>query len=341
MLDLIFKGQENLLVLISAFIIGGIIRHHNLVQAWLYRVSSFQGDKRFSVMLISLFAGVLPVEGRVSISAPILDSVVSNEPCCAHSRKKMGILDFVANHHYYLWSPLESTTIIVMAGLSLSYYQLLSYTLLPLVVYLAYLGWVVYKYVDPTDIQLVEPDDIKTKHLIGIVPFFLGLAASIYWNPVTVFPCVALLYYVLWPVALKELGSFIRIKPLLFVAFVIVVANIVKANHAQITAFLTPASTSSTLTFVLALSGAFVASLALGSSGKYAGIAVALTLVFGIKYLPLILMIEYAGYLLSPTHKCLAISASYFSTSASAFYKRIAALSGLMVVTGLIQTLVL
>ena len=145
---LLFNGQETLLVLLSAFIIGGVFKSHKLFLPVFELLLRHLKSKRLGLLMISLVSGILPIEGRVSVSAPVLDSLVldthkpAGSTCCCpketsphthvSTRSKMGILDFLATHHYYLWSPLEKSVLIVMAGLGLTYPQFLAYTALPL-----------------------------------------------------------------------------------------------------------------------------------------------------------------------------------------------------------------
>lgn len=344
MFKLLFSGQEALLVLLSAFIIGGIFKTRGLFlpafTAFVHKVRS----KRLALLGISLISGVLPVEGRVSVSAPILDSLVETprDTCCSgHSpRAKMGVLDYVATHHYYLWSPLEKSVLILMAGLSLTYSQLLSYTIWPLMAYVAYLVFVVFNYVQEEDIELSVIRKFYTiTDVLQIVPFLAGLVASVFWEPHYVFPVVALYYIVIARTNLGELLSFIKWDTLLLVAGVIVLSNCLKANADAIQAFfkITGGVEMTAGVIALSIAGGFAASFAMGSSGKYAGICVAMTLLFGIQYFPIILMAEYAGYLLSPMHKCGAISASYFKTRPADFYKYVGGLSGLMLAVGVLR----
>ncbi|BAW19112.1 hypothetical protein [Ralstonia phage RP31] len=346
MLKLLFSGQEALLVLLSAFIIGGIFKTRGLfIPAFVAFVDKVR-SKRLALLGISLISGVLPVEGRVSVSAPILDSLVKTprDSCCsAHaSRGKMGVLDFVATHHYYLWSPLEKSVLIMMAGLSLTYSQLLAYTVWPLLAYVAYLVFVVFNYVQEDDIELsTVRKSYSALEVLQIVPFLAGLAASIFCEPYFIFPVVALFYVITNRVRAEELLSFIKWDTLLLVAGVIVLSNYLKMNSDAIQNFFKIAHMG-TLTpglIGVAVAGGFAASFALGSSGKYAGICVAMTLLFGIQYFPIILMAEYAGYLLSPVHKCGAISASYFKTRPADFYRYVGGLAGLMVFVGLFQAM--
>ena len=343
MFSIVLNGQEALLVLISAFIIGGVFKTHGLFVPVFTMITSKVRSKRLGLLGISFISGILPVEGRVSISAPILDSLVHSKKdlcCSSHVRGKMGVLDYIATHHYYLWSPLEKTTIILMAGLSLTYSQLLAYTIWPLLAYLGYLVFVIFSYVKEEDIELVKVQKPWTvMEVMQVIPFFIGLVFSIFFQPYYIFPLVALFYIVMNRISVEEAFSFIKWDTVLLVAFVIVLANFLKSNTDVVTAFFKSANTDFTTigSILLALIGGFAASFTLGSSSKYAGICVAITLVLGMEYFPIILMIEYAGYLLSPMHKCTAISASYFKTRVSDFYRYVGGLATLMLFVGLVQ----
>jgi hypothetical protein len=113
-------------------------------------------------------------------------------------------------------------------------------------------------------------------------------------------------------------------KTLVFTALVIIAGNIVKANYDSIKAIVESAHEHNLIIFV-ALVG-FLASFALGSSGKFAGFVGLSTSVFGPATLPLFFAFDYAGYMLSPTHKCLVVGKSYFKTPLKDYYKAIASL---------------
>jgi len=76
-------------------------------------------SKRAVVAIISAMAGVLPIEGRVTVSAGFLDTIAPNN----EKRRLYGIIDYLSTHHYYFWSPLEKTVILPMAVLGLSYLE--------------------------------------------------------------------------------------------------------------------------------------------------------------------------------------------------------------------------
>ena len=79
-------------------------------------------SKRAVVVIISAITGVLPIEGRVTVSAGFLDTIAPNNS----KRRLYGIIDYLSTHHYYFWSPLEKTVILPMAVLGLSYFGFIS-----------------------------------------------------------------------------------------------------------------------------------------------------------------------------------------------------------------------
>ena len=80
----------------------------------------------------------------------------------------------------------------------------------------------------------------------------------------------------------------------------------------------------------------FLTSVILGSSGKFIGIAVLLTQLFGIEYFTMFFAVEYVGYLISPIHKCVAIGKMYFGTPIIEYMKILGCWSILIILTGML-----
>lgn len=347
MYKIVIDGQLNLLVLISAFIIGGVFKSKNLFSPLFISISAGIKSKRFALFLISLISGILPVEGRVSISAPILDSIIrktDNNEELEKKRAKLGILDYLSTHHYYLWSPIEKSIILLMGGLGLSYGQVLAYTTFPLIVYFCFLVTFIFNYIDENDIIYKQTTKIPFRFnlLLNIIPFIFGIALSIVYPPYYVFPIIAIFYIIKNKVGLREVISFIKWKSICMVGCIIILANILKANADIVSSVINAmfsTSNDNIYAVIIALITGCVTALVFGSSTKYAGICVALTLTFGMKLFPIILMAEYVGYLLSPTHKCLAISVTYFKTDIRTFYNYIGSLSFVLILIGIFMSI--
>jgi hypothetical protein len=115
----------------------------------------------------------------------------------------------------------------------------------------------------------------------------------------------------------------------LLVAAVILVGNAIKMNSDTIVDFLMSFNSGIFLAGVIS----FVTSFILGSSSKFAGITTLLVSMFGINYLPLLFSLGYAGYLISPTHKCLIITKRYFNLDMS-LYRILLIISTALVTVG-------
>jgi hypothetical protein len=98
-------------------IASAYVQRNGLIYPLLNKLTVFVPSKRLFVVATSAVAGILPIAGRVSVSAGILDTIAPKDD----RRKHYGILDYLSTHHYYLWSPFEKSVIIPMAVLSLSY----------------------------------------------------------------------------------------------------------------------------------------------------------------------------------------------------------------------------
>ncbi len=254
-------------------------------------------SKRAVVALISLISGVLPINGRASVSAGALDTIAPRK-----NRSKYGVVDYLSTHHYYFWSPLEATVIVPMATLGITYWQFMGRMLPLLLTALAVIVFYLFRVLKEEDIDIdvvkrTEPTEWKQdrKQLVGYA------------------------------------------KTLLFVGAIIILGNIVKANFDSINAWVNSAHDNGLLLMVIV--AGFLASFALGSSGKFAGFTSLSATVYGVEYLPLFFAVDYSGYMLSPAHKCLVITKSYFGTTLKEHYKAIFALVIPVVAMGILTYL--
>ena len=115
----------------------------------------------------------------------------------------------------------------------------------------------------------------------------------------------------------------------IFVTVVIVAGNTVKMYSDSMLDFMMAYNSSILFAGVIA----FVSSFILGSSSKFAGITTLLVSIFGLNYLPLLFALGYAGYLISPTHKCLVITKTYFGLDMS-FYKTLSFIGIALITVG-------
>jgi hypothetical protein len=285
-----------ILILAAVMVLAGIVKQNNvLIPCYTYFLTRIK-SKKLLILCLSLIGGILPIPGRVIVSAGILDTIAPKDPI---KRSKYGILDYIATHHYYLWSPLEKTILIPMAGLGVSYFTIISYTwpllLVSLLVLLVYI-WTL----DSSDVSVDNIDSLtyKKQHQSD--------KGTIWYK-------------------------FIDWHALLFVLCVIIVSNTIKHNSEIFTEYI---KTSVHLSIIPISIIAFGTSLVLGSSSKFAGITTLLSSVFGMTYFTYFFAIEFAGYLISPCHKCVAIGMRYFNTPIKSYISVLSIWCLLLVIVG-------
>ena len=258
-------------IVMAIMILSGYCTHYNITSKIYRRLLKVIPSKKWLLVILSGIGGILPIQGRVIASAAMFDVMIDDN---SKLKPRFGVLNYIATHHYYLWSPLEKTILIPMAVLHLSYLQVLGYTwpllLISIMMLLSYIAW-----------GLKDIDNFELE--------------------ITAQPCCEKI-----PNPLK----FINWKTLALVYIAILIGSVVSVYSKQLLALITSFQGS----FVLVSLVAFIVSWILGSSGKFAGIVASLCVVYGVQYLPYFMSIEFAAYLLSPTHKCNAISCGYFKT---------------------------
>lgn len=274
-------------------------------------------SKKMVVFLVSLFGGVLPIPGRVALSASMLNSIA---PVDNKKRKKFGIIDYLATHHYYLWSPLEKTVIIPMAVLGLTYSKFMLYVWPLLLITGLYITYYILSLEDDEiDIE-VKDEPINWKNIfLVVVPFLVTILVScftdFYFAAFTTFTIYLVIYSKLW----DKLISYVNWDLVLIVAAVIVVGNVANSYYTEIENYIKQYKTPESILVVSVLG--FLASFLMGSSAKYASIVSLLTTVFGMQYFVLFFTLEYSAYLISPSHKCLPIGQKYFHTGFMTYLK--------------------
>jgi len=329
MTEVLLQGQNYLFYLIFVMIIVGIIKENEYFVDFVNILIKFVPSKRAVVALVSLFGGILPIPGRVTVSAGLLDTIApidNGDTCSRKSRSKFGIIDYLSTHIYYLFSPLEKTIIIPMAVLSLTYLEILQYMLPLIVISLGYVVWYIFGKLTEKDIQINTSD----KHIdwlrftSGSLPVFVGIGFLIAgFQGHLVFGLLAIYYIIKSQTYCPRCWlEFVNWKLVGLLAIVIALGNYIKLYDGDIHAFIENGAFDITtpVGFITISSVAFLASFAMGSSSKYAGIVALLATIYGVEWLTWFVVIDYAGYLLSPTHKCTHIGRMYFGTRFRDYY---------------------
>jgi len=318
-----FSGISYLWMIFFIMITAGLAKEYALFSsAFSYVRNTFRSNK-FVVVLLSAIGGILPIEGRVTVSAGLLDTIALKE---GHGREKLGIVDYLSTHHYYMWSPLEKTVILPIAAFGLTYTSWLGLIWPLLIVSFIFISWYIWSQIHDEEI-VIASDEFKISAVLrNILPMFIAIGLYIY-NEKWMIACFGFLtlYYMIisqeWNI--KKLLSYVRWDVLLWVGAVIVLGNFMKSYDASWQATLKDSLLNpQTLVGMVSISAiGFIASFLMGSSGKFIAIAVIMAQVFGHQYFLWFFALDFAGYLLSPTHKCVMIGHKYFNTPLNTYYR--------------------
>ena len=318
-----FSGISYLWMIFFIMITVGLAKEYALFSsAFSYVRNTFRSNK-FVVVLLSAIGGILPIEGRVTVSAGLLDTIALKE---GHGREKLGIVDYLSTHHYYMWSPLEKTVILPIAAFGLTYTSWLGLIWPLLIVSFIFISWYIWSQIHDEEI-VIASDEFKISAVLrNILPMFIAIGLYIY-NEKWMIACFGFLtlYYMIisqeWNI--KKLLSYVRWDVLLWVGAVIVLGNFMKSYDASWQATLKDSLLNpQTLVGMVSISAiGFIASFLMGSSGKFIAIAVIMAQVFGHQYFLWFFALDFAGYLLSPTHKCVMIGHKYFNTPLTTYFR--------------------
>ena len=341
----LLKDISYLWMIFFIMITAGLAKEYALfAPAFAYVRNTFRSNK-FVVVLLSAIGGILPIEGRVTVSAGLLDTVAPKE---GPGREKLGIVDYLATHHYYMWSPLEKTVILPIAAFGLSYSAFIGMIAPLLIVSILFISLYIWTQVKDEEL-VITPGTFKLSAVIrNVLPMFIALGIYIWGggeeHVFGIFGGLTLYYVFLtqqWN--LKKLLGYIRWDVIACVAAVIILGNYFKSYNTEFLATIKGVGLDPhTFAGMLAISViGFVVSFLMGSSGKFIAVAVLMAQVFGVEYFLWFFALDFAGYLLSPTHKCVMIGNRYFGTPVSTYYKALGGWGLLLLATSATITFLL
>lgn len=345
-----YLGDEiYLFVLISIMVVSGIAKEHAIFAGTYGFLKSKFKSNRLVIMLLSFVSGVLPLEGRATVSAGILDTATSHHNCVGHehtnseSRKKLGIIDFLTTHHFYMWSPIEKPVLLPMAAFGLGYLAWLK-LLWPLLV-VSGLFIVLYCWLGVNEDEVeIEPSDSLgfkefAKTTLPFLAAILGYMALGGEGPELVFPIFGslLAYYVVMTKSfdIKQLNSYINWRTVAIVAVIFASSGYMQEHREWFESIVKNMGIDihSFKGIVYISLVTFLASFSMGSDGKFAALTVLMASAFGKEYLLWFFALDYCGYLLTPMHECVMIGKRYFGTSLVTYYTALIGWALLLLVT--------
>lgn len=343
-LSLIYGGQVYLFLIVFVMMIAGMVKENSLFDDVFCFFEQNLKSKKAVVALVSAITGLLPIKGRVTVSAGLLEALAPEKGCCG--REKFGPIDYVSTHHYYFWSPLEKTVILPMAAFGLTYTTFMGiiWPLLAVSVafIIAYLVWGVKE----SDIELNDcTREIKVSRITRyVLPYVAGVGAIIAGiDFLWAFGALTVYYMVVTRTFdIPKLLRFVDWKLIAWVALIIFAANVVRENTEAIKTFLESSGLdiNTVSGFTLLSLASFAGAFALGSSSRFGALTVLMASIYGIEYLPWFFAVDFVGYLISPMHKCVAIGMLYFGTKLRYYVTILGGWGGLVILAGGLTLLV-
>ena len=318
--SVLLKDISYLWMIVFIMISAGLAKEYHLfAPAFAYVRNTFRSNK-FVLVLLSAIGGILPIEGRVTVSAGLLDTIAPKD---GPGRERMGIIDYLATHHYYMWSPLEKTVVIPIAAFGLTYGAWLGMIAPLLITSLIFIGWYIWYQTKEEDLA-ITPGNFKLSQVMrSSLPMFVAIGAYIWSNNfIACFGLLTLYYIITQQWNIRKLLSYVKLEVILTVAAVIILGNYFKSEQAYFQELIKGIGLDpATFIGMLAISAVgFGASFLMGSSSRFIALAVLMAQLFGVEYFLWFFAVDYAGYLLSPTHKCVMIGNRYFGTPYRTYY---------------------
>jgi hypothetical protein len=293
----LFSEWYYILMLGTVLVLSFYARKYDVFQPLYAGVSKVFKSKRAVIAVTSAISGVLPINGRVVVSAGILNTIA---PSDAEKRKKYAIIDYLATHHFYFWSPLEQTVIVPMAALHISYWTFLGRTWAILATAITCALWYIFGVLKEDDVEINFRTERVRQDMNAREEFRKG------------------------------------VKTLALVTGLLMAGNFVGYHHAAFEHLFNNAQKTSLLIVVLLAS--FAISWLLGSSEKFSGLIGISAAAFGLQYLPLLFAVNWGGYFLSPLHKCMLLGRQIFGASLKDYYKVLVGVVAMVIMVAIVHT---
>jgi len=337
-----------LFVLFTIMVVAGLAKEHNLFGNTYGWLKSKLDSNRLVIAIVSLVSGVLPLEGRSTISAGILDTATASNEKNRSAREKLGPIDFLTTHHYYMWSPIEKPVLLPMAAFGLGYSAWIGVIWPLIAVSSIFIFYYLFFVIKEKEVDIAPQKNLGAFNFIkNVVPFlgavltYMALGGEGSELVFPIFGCLLAYYLFLtktfdW----RKISGYVNWTTMAIVGVIFFTSNYMQDHkewieHAVKTWNMDPHTFRGMLVISILL---FSASFSMGSDGKFAALTVLATTVFGKEYLLWFFALDYCGYLLTPMHECVMIGKRYFGTPLSTYYKALGTWAFLILATAGIFT---
>lgn len=317
MFEKMLSEQIIILVLFSLGVIAMIFKSNNIMTEVYNLLSKTKLSNRTILYIVSTISGILPVPGRTAVSNVVLDTMQDKNV----NNTQWGILSYLATHHYYLWSPIEKSVLISMSVLGITYGTFLKYMIPVIVLYQIVTLVYILKFIPIDSVHFKKSDAINFSKLFDAGLFMAGIMLCVFTslNLAGMLCGLAIYYAIKYHLSIGEILKNTNWKLLIFVAGVVCLGVMLHSYEASFMDYIKVLQQSH-VSIILIVAVCMAFSITMGSSSKFAAISALMTTIFGMQYFVLFYIADFCGYLLSPTHKCVAMAKEYYGTPFKNFY---------------------
>lgn len=323
------------LLLASVMVVAHVYVERAVLDAAFDWLRTRVRSRRLLLALVSAVFGVMPIPGRISVISAVLDTLKPKD----QPAPEFGIVAYLASHHYYLWSPMEKSVVLSMAGLGISYQTFMGWIAPPLLVLLAIS--VAYIFIAVPEDRIAWIDERRPAaagrgiDLLLFITAFVAAIAGV--SSGLSFGALAVITMLRHRVSLRSAAAAVDWRLVAVVVGVVVAGQLIQQHSAAFEAWFQGLAEDG-LSIWAGGAVAFSLSFILGSSARYAAIAVLGAAIYGRESFVFFFLVDFAGYLLSPTHKCVWIGRMYFGTSLARYYRMLTLVAASMLAYASITT---
>jgi hypothetical protein len=164
------------LLLVAVMVIAHVFRRHEVLAGLYGRLQRRVRNRRVLLAGMAAVLGVLPIPGRISVTSSLLDTLRAP----GRRSPQLGVVAYVATHHYYLWSPMEKSVVIALGGLGLSYAEFIRLMAWPLLIVLAVcFGYIAFRVREEDLATVAAAAPVSRGHVLDVALFLGGFGAAI------------------------------------------------------------------------------------------------------------------------------------------------------------------
>lgn len=275
---------------------------------------------RWNLVVSSVLAiGLCPIKNKAALAAPVMCEI---RDVTGMNNERAGWVSYFGSHLHYMASPLSASLALALSLSKVSFYDMLVWLALPIIFWLAATVKMVKFDSEPT----ANADDVKAREVVYLFPLvfvvFLLLVKFSFVQAVLLGIAVAYIMYLLETLAIQRLIDTGKIaldkvnwRLLMFITIITLTSYAVGKEYNLKEVFKYDLGLIPLYGFAIGLTIGSSAPAATLTFGMFSSAIVGNAHLAAMTYLGC-----FAGYMLSPLHNCLFVTAGLFKISRRRMY---------------------